>query len=255
MYYQEFYYWCRDAVKEIAYPPDKNRVYAELYDHMMDRYESYLAKGIDDKTAIKKTLEAMGDPKELAPQLAALHKPYWAYAMIVTRILVILLLAISLVSFAFFLNDQHYIRLNGEHLLYDPFGEEPEKQIAFVSADAEDAADGYTFRVVKAARWDNRIVVQLKVTNPRPWAQKSAAPLYMYADDSNGVNYLCHAKSGRKTAQAVFVDSKQTGLSTYCYNLYLYGNMEGVTWLKLYYDRAGREMELHIDLIGGASYE
>lgn len=251
MYYQKFYDWCRMAVGKIAYPPDQNEVYSELYDHMMDRYEDFIAHGITEEMAVEMTLAAMGDPEELAPRLAALHKPYWAYAMILTRVLAAVLLVISVVYFAFFLNDQHYIGLNGEHMLYDPFEEETENRISYVVLDVEDSEDGYIFRIEKAAVWENRAVLRLRVTNPRPWALESKAPSYMWARDSNGVNYTYHAKSERKSSDTVFVDSEQTGLLTYDCNLYLYGDMQDVQWLELCYDRAGRDIRLWIDLTGG----
>ena len=36
-YKQKFYYWCREAVCKIAYIPDMNKVYNELFEHLLDR--------------------------------------------------------------------------------------------------------------------------------------------------------------------------------------------------------------------------
>ena len=255
MYYQKFYDWCRTATAKIAYPPDRSDVYAELYDHMMERYESFKVQGFAENDAAEKTVAAMGDPSELAPQLAAIHKPHWAYAMILTRVALIVLLAVSLVRFAFFLNDQHYIRLNGEHMLYDPFSEQQGSRLFYVLPEGETTADGYTFCVEKAAAWKDRAVVRVKVRNIRPWALESAALKYMWVRDSKGNAYVCHAEAGRKTDHAVFVDSEQVGLSAYDCNLYLYGDMEDVKWFELCYNRAGRTIRLWVDLTGGNGYE
>ena len=79
---REFIYWCRDAISGIRYWKDRNKVFGELYEHLEDRYDYFIEKGYTHEQAQKKTLEAMGDPMELAPQLAAIHKPHWAYAAI-----------------------------------------------------------------------------------------------------------------------------------------------------------------------------
>jgi len=91
----------------------------------------------------------------------------------------------------------------------------------------------------------------MKATNPRPWARTPTAPLHMWAQDSNGVHYTSHSRSGRKADNTVYVSLDQDGLSTYCYDFYLYGNMEDVNWLTLCYDRDGRNIMLHIDLTEG----
>lgn len=250
-YKQKFYYWCREAVSKIAYIPDMNKVYNELFEHLLDRHAYFMAKGMDEDTAADKTIEAMGDPKVIAPQLAAIHRPGWAYAMVVTRIAVILLLLVTLVSLAYFANDQYYLRQGAYESQWDPFSEEVEQQLCNIEPDVKSVSDGYTFTVEKTAVWDDRMVIRLKATNPRPWARTPTAPLHMWAQDSNGTRYISHSKSGRKEENAVFVDMEQYGLTTYYYNLYLYGQMEDIRWLTLCYDRDGRNILLHIDLTEG----
>ena len=76
-------------------------------------------------------------------------------------------------------------------------------------------------------------------------------PLHMWAQDSNGVHYTSHSQSGRKDENDVNVTMDQDGLTTYCYDFYIYGKMEDVSWLTLSYDRDGRNILLHIDLSEG----
>lgn len=252
MHYKKFYYWCREAVSEIRYIPDMNKVYNELFDHLLDRYEGFLARGLSEDEAVERTLEAMGDPKELAPQLAAIHKPHWAYAMVVTRCIVLALLVTVLVRSAYFLNDQHYLKELWLKHFYDPFSETVAECTSHVQPDIKAYCDGYAFRVERAARWNNRIVVRLEVTNPLPWSLEQSAVYYMQAKDSNDAQYTCHAKGGSKSRYCIYVDSQQVGLTTYYYDLHLYGDTADVRWLELRYDRDGREIFLHIDLEGGA---
>lgn len=250
-YKHKLYYWCRDAVSQIFYMPDKNKVYGELLDHVLDRHESFVAKGMDEQTAADKTLEAMGDPKILAAQLGAIHRPGWAYAMVITRIVVVLLFFVTLFGLVKFAHDQYYLWKDCEICSADPCLQQIEERIFYAESNVKCKSDGYTFSVEKAAKWNNRIVIRMKVTNPRPWARASTMPLHMWAQDSNGVRYTSHSQSGRKDDNAVHVSMDQEGLTAHCYDFYLYGSMEDVNWLTLGYDRDGRNILLHIDLTEG----
>jgi hypothetical protein len=250
-YKQKFYYWCREAVCKIAYIPDMNKVYNELFEHLLDRHAYFMAKGLDEDTAADKTLEAMGDPKIIAPQLAAIHRPGWAYAMVITRIVAALLLFITLFGLVKFAHDQYYLLNDCEICEAEPYVQQIEERLFYAEPNIKCKSDGYTFTVEKAAKWNDRIVIRMKVTNPRPWARASTTPLYMWAQDSNGVRYTSHSQSGRKADNAVFVSMDQEGLTAHCYDFYLYGSMEDVSWLTLGYDRDGRNILLHIDLTEG----
>ena len=68
----KLYQWCNRATAKIRHKPDRERVYEELFSHMEERYESFIAHGDDDETAQNKTVEAMGDADETAVYLGAL---------------------------------------------------------------------------------------------------------------------------------------------------------------------------------------
>ena len=248
MYYREFYYWCREAVSSIKYIPDKNKVYNELFDHLLDRYESFVVRGMSEEIAVKKTLEAMGDPKELSPQLAAIHKPYWAYALHFTRFVALVLLALLIGRGVIFFHDQNYYTKDP---LGDPFSESSANRISYITPDVKVSADGYTFRVTEAGVWDYGAVVRIKVTNPIPWSLEQTAVMYMEAKDNFGRRYICDTQRGSKTQNYVVVHSERKGLTTYWYDLYLYGVSENIQWLELCYNRDGRNLFLHLDFSGG----
>lgn len=262
---REFYYWCRDAVSGIRYWKDRNKVFAELYEHLEDRYASFLEKGYSPETAEKMTLEAMGSATELAPQLAAIHKPYWAYAAIATRVLA-LALAIHCIGFGIrFLMDNTFYDPGDD--VWDPYTEGRGERVAYVQPDTRVRASGYTFSVEKAALWRTRyseptdkgeyfdsLYLQLKVTNPLPWMREQRAVRHMWAVDSNGTYYQSFENSLDASGDgAPWVSYRvfNTGLFTYEYELTFQEPSENMQWVELHYDRDGRNMVLRVDLTGG----
>ena len=71
--------WCLEAVSQIKYTADRDEVYEELRAHLEDHRDALMEQGIPREEAEKRALEAMGSAKEIAPQLAAVHKPFWGY--------------------------------------------------------------------------------------------------------------------------------------------------------------------------------
>lgn len=108
---EKFFTWCRVAVKGIKYRPDRDAVYAELYEHLEDRYESFRSRGLEHEEAVDKTLEAMGSAEELAPLLAKAHRPFWPYLLSVSRTLLIAAIIITVLPLGWFILKTHYIRL------------------------------------------------------------------------------------------------------------------------------------------------
>ena len=272
MYYREFYYWCRDAVSQIRYRPDREKVYTELRGHMQDRYESYLAEGMDEKEAEIKTLAAMGDAKELAPQLAAIHKPHWAYAMVITRFLAFILImaiVISGVSLAV-----KRLEVDGWQDWFDwpddpwdPYTEGNGTQVAYVTPkDVTDSTDGYYFKVKKAVMWQQedapaaengicygQLYVRLNVTNLLPWMSQLPAVHWMWAVDSAGTYYTSKNEQNPTTQAWITPMLDGDRLWTQSYDVYFQGAPADIQWVELHYDRDGRDILLHIDLSGGGT--
>ena len=89
--------WLREAVGGIKYPPDRRRVEKELYSHIMNRNRDYLKAGCTEREADEKVCTAMGDPVEIRRELAAIHRPFWGYAFLALRVLVIGILLWALI--------------------------------------------------------------------------------------------------------------------------------------------------------------
>ena len=90
--------WLREAVGGIKYPPDRRRVEKELYAHVMQRNRDFLKDGCTEREADEKACAVMGDPVEVRRDLAAIHRPFWGYAFLLIRILVIGILAWALIT-------------------------------------------------------------------------------------------------------------------------------------------------------------
>lgn len=266
MFSREFYYWCRDAVAKIKYWKDRNKVYAELYAHLEERYESLRERGLSHEEAEKKTLEAMGDPNVLAPQLAAIHKPHWAYGAIVTRLLAASLLILCLsrgIGYALDLNIRWIEpKLPEGYAIWDPYARGGEERISYVKPKVSDTSDGYTFRVKEAALWrtyfdeipeDGReyfdaLYVKMTISNPLPWMQESEGAHWLWAVDSSGTFYESfEAVNDREIPRIAFYPCR-TGLFTWTYDLEFRDTHPDIHWIELHYDRDGRDVVLRIDL-------
>lgn len=77
--------WCHAATILIRFGPDRKAVYNELLAHLEERRDAFMEQGLNEREASTKALEAMGDAYEIAPQLAAIHRPFWGYFLRVSR--------------------------------------------------------------------------------------------------------------------------------------------------------------------------
>ncbi|MBO5869019.1 MAG: hypothetical protein J6Q54_08930 [Oscillospiraceae bacterium] len=258
MYFQEFYYWCRDAVRKIKYIPDRNKVYLELRSHMQDRYDSLIEKGIDPKEAQRQTIEAMGDANEVADLLAAIHKPFWGYALAITRFIATVLFCLAVGNGIYYLHEEYYLRSKELTTFNYAYGE------YYYAADpsAKDSSDGYTFRVTEAAIWRypleeaengkdyfDRVLLRVEVYNPLPWAPEQNILEQMWAVDSSGKYYdLVLYESQGNDWGYYNIGKQQLNSTTYRYDLCINNPPEDIQWIELHYDREGRNLFLHVDL-------
>ena len=68
--------WCQAATDQIRYKPDRAEVEAELMAHMEDKADALRAQGIPEEELENAVLRSMGSAEAIAPQLAAIHKPW-----------------------------------------------------------------------------------------------------------------------------------------------------------------------------------
>lgn len=77
--------WLYRATRQIRFAPDREMVRQELREHLLDRRDAFLARGLPEKEAEEATTAAMGDPDEIAEELGRLHSPWWGYFWTATR--------------------------------------------------------------------------------------------------------------------------------------------------------------------------
>ena len=268
---KRFFSWCREAVSGIKYRPDRDAVYEELYSHFEDRYEVYLAQGFDPQEAEERTLLAMGSASEIAPQLAAIHRPFWGYLLTASRWGLALLAVLTIVlSVHFFIRNDLWNASGLSFCSYDVYADtsyQDENQssvrILHLEPECSTRTDGYTITVTDAAWWKNthtnreeqeNFYVRLSITNPRPWAEKPQGITMLWVEDSLGNRYDDLYAQADPSQGYLGGSLRRTGLFTYTYDLYLNNFVsQEAQWIDLRYNRDGRDITLRIDLTGGVS--
>lgn len=271
-----FQKWCRDAVSRIVLIPDRITVGQELYDHMEDQYENHLEQGCTPQDAEAAAISSMGNPAALAPQLAAIHRPFWGQVLLVSqRSLKVLLPVLALVFAAWLL--VHYVLRPFEAPAfnrYDPYKDTSVSdstgrvsRTLSLTPDSSASADGYTMTVTDAALWhgtytdahgkpaeEDYFHFRVEVTNPLPWAKFTDILRWFWAEDSLGNHYYAAYESGASADPAIRGRVYQSGPMTCIYEMELTDFLsQDAQWIDLHYDRAGRDMVLRIDLTGGAA--
>lgn len=264
----KFYEWCRKAVSAIGFPPDKNAVCRELMDHMDDHCAALMEQGHDPDTARRMTVTAMGDPYEVAPLLAALHRPFWGYFLRAVRVLLVIALTLTLIPFGLYLGGSPYSQ--PEYSRFDPFcdrsvtDEVGETTRLFYAQPNQSAAlDGRILTLTQAAMWYTDFTAEgledgtsfsfrIRVIDPRSWAQPDLFLEHFWAEDSLGNTYAPEAVRATDGTPAVSGRSYQTGPFTHTLELSLNGFCsQEADWIDICYTRDGRDLRFRIRLTGG----
>ena len=285
-YYSEFDWWCKRATKGIKYRPDRQEVYSELYQHIEDRYLDFLDQGMKEDKAIQMTLCVMGEAEEIAPQLAAIHRPFWGYLYSLCKWGFVMLAVIALLKSVPWINShldtiQYPLvytcgfsdGLNPYEVLTKDELPHTRNCLFYSQPDCRASSDGYTFSVSNVALWrdpcdatnsseqSDHLYILLDITNPLPWLEFTDVTDWFWAKDSSGNYYYSNNEyASRKYAEdeysnpepSLIVSLDQTGFFTYISFIWVRGfDYDNSEWIELHYDRSGRDIVLHIDLTGG----
>lgn len=269
-----FQKWCAEAVSRIVFVPDRLEVERELYQHMRDRYEYAVQSGLDPKEAEKQTLAALGDPQEIAPQLGQIHRPFWGRFHLLTRQMVAVMLCVSLFCLCTYLLKSYVLFQSFTtpvYYRYDPFQDR-----AFSDTTVEAfrldygeplsaaLSDGYLFSLQKYALWEDvridsrgalqeteELYVQLQVISLVPWSSHTDISRWFRARDDLGNEYLAAYEAGDGTEPALQASWYHTAPCVYTHIIRFSDYLsQDAQWIDLYYDRAGRNIVLRIDLTG-----
>lgn len=270
---RRFDWWCRTAVDQIRYGPDREEVYQELYAHLIDRYDVEIERCDEPREAEEAVLRAMGDASELAPMLAQVHRPFWGYVLTAARWAVRLGLGLVVLLTAAFLyynwpqeSYSHWFYENpGQPLVNkaeDGSGESI--RVLDLDPDARDTSDGFTFDVSRAVmvfhddytddtQDDYSFWFQIEVSSFLQWAELEHIPAHdFWAVDSLGNVYASYHNDAYSWQRSVSGNNLGTGFFTYTLDLWLTNFCsQDAEWIELRYDRSGRDIRLRIDLTGG----
>ncbi|HKM28780.1 MAG TPA: permease prefix domain 1-containing protein [Anaerovoracaceae bacterium] len=87
-----------DVIQCVKFQWDRHKMREELADHIEDRRDYYVAKGMAEDEAELKAVSTMGDAKEIGEALNMVHKPWIGRLWIVSTVLLVLVLMLALVN-------------------------------------------------------------------------------------------------------------------------------------------------------------
>ncbi len=137
---QEF---IKNVLREIRFPLVKEDIRQELQDHIEDKKEDWMfMEDMTEEEALEKSIEEMGEPEEIGKSLNAVHHPLLGWALVLSKWLLILLIALS----AYYL----YTDFHRSNFYGTPPGLESGKVIAEVTIDEEITLDHRTLYIDRA---------------------------------------------------------------------------------------------------------
>lgn len=252
---RDFAAWCAAATEKIRYGPDRKAVSAELLAHLEDKYDALVVKGVPSEEARARTLEAMGDAREIAPQLGKIHSPWLGYLYSFAKFLGI---TTGLLA-AFFMSVQVWAA-SGMIFSSDRFDSLPRnvENISFYCKPELSAyVEGYHISIQEAAvgeeDGETRFYFEVQ-TRWWPWMEKTYVLEAFWAVDSLGNYYYPYDHSSyihRRVAQGG--SSATSGIRNDTMALTQFD--ADAQWVEICYDRDGRYIVFHIDLTGGDARE
>ena len=243
--------WCSEVIEQIRFKPDRGKIWNELMNHIEDHVEAMIGQGYTEKEAETKAVETMGDPMEVGKQLDAVHKPWLGWLWRISKWLVVLMLVAAVVASVWFsLEGKHYLFWDEADAHFAETVLEEEKLVRRWQLNVSDRSDGYTFTIDEAALWEDNggctLYLNLRVTTLLPpWSLSLDALRDFALVDDQGDAYAWYGGAGTKTLRS---------LGMYLDNVFVIeipGFDPNVRWLQFYYTRAGRNIILPIDLMGG----
>lgn len=267
--------WCEVATASIRFTPDRRKITAELMAHLEDHRDALMARGMDEKEATGKALESMGDAKEIAPQLAAIHKPFWGYFLRVSQVLLVILLVLSLKPLWDYATDLNFYdkpNISHDFDIYAEasYGGDTGRTLLHLSQpDVSFSADGSIFTVTDAAVYTNysdpdgrdiaRLYVLIRQTSLLPRSEHEgylnwyphAISTWFSARDSLGNTY--EGLQNHYTPEGPWMGSTgvQSGIFTYTHECWITDFPADAEWVEIFYERDGRSYSMYIDLTGG----
>lgn len=179
--------WLDAAMAQVRSKPEHKAIRAELLGHIEDKEQYFLDSGMEPTQAGRAALEAMGDPVAVGKELDKAHPVWWA--KLYTEVKAVIVILCIMMLFCIVDYAAHY-DLDGLLQNYplkikqtDPYSIGGEDVVILDVEQEPITLSGYTVQVTQAY-WspevysgeENVLEVDIKVSNPRPWA---VSPLFM----------------------------------------------------------------------------
>lgn len=260
-----FRQWCRNAVSDIVFPPDRETVAQELYAHMEDHLDALLEEGRTEDAAEQLVVTSMGSPWEIAPVLGKIHRPFWGYFLRCTRIALVIALIVTAVGLWKHFQKEDYGQPDVWHFnIYDPksFDDGSNGTLLFFDEpDCTQTFGGSDLTLTHAVVWkhpdavgDGTLYCKLRLFDRRLWSQYYNFAKWIWAEDSLGNVYLSHEvhEADAENRPHFYTGYCHTGPFTWGYELWINEYIShDAQWIDLHYDRDGSGLVWRIDLTGG----
>ena len=258
------YKWCDDATSKIRYWGDRKTVREELLQHIEDKCDTLEKAGIPEEDIPDQVLLSMGSAEEIAPQLAAIHRPFWGYFHFISKILFVLIVPVFLFVLVWqgvrFATDNIYKEPDYSNHAYDPYADTTGpgmQRFYYAEPELTFRNSGYTVKLTKIACWGGkteRLYFRLEVTGYLPLCDHPDFCYFITFRDNLG-NEIPRPVSQMNTAGSGMLLSRdvvQTGQFSWICDMNLTGyDYRGVEWIELCYTRDGRNMVMRVPIPGG----
>ena len=264
MYSVDIASWLKTATEKIRFRRDRIAVREELRQHIEEKWEDLREQGIPEKEIDQRILKDMGSAKELAPLLAEIHKPYWGYAMVILKWVMI---AILVITFFAAKDDfsQLFSRTEDDRFTATENGHF--SRMYMVEPDTSFTCDNYKFTVQKAALWETghsvningeyfniRYALYLEIKMMKyPFHPSFQGWEYFWAEDDQG-NIYRSRKSPHTLDANGYIEHIGTDNQLFYDIVTIYVRVirePNTKWIDLHFDADGRDVTVRIDLTGG----
>lgn len=248
--------WLDETLSHVRFRPDHPAIKRELTDHIQDRSDDFVSRGLSRGEADDRTLAAMGDPAEVGRLLDAAHKPLLGWLWKVSRWLVVLMLVVT-VGILVFGGSGAFSEWTGP-TRFEQGVEWNTQQYGLqyrAPATAQAEWERYTFRVEEIVRYQDREVLSFRmvVDGFLPW-EDCLLMNEMYAVDSLGNRYDNSGSMYFGSFPDAYLSvawSFDRTLFSWEYNGEIMELDPAAEWVELRHDLTGQVIVLRIDLPGG----
>ena len=242
--------WCASATAQIRYKPDRAEVEAELMAHIEDKADALRAKGVPEEEINGEVLRSMGSAEAIAPQLAAIHKPWLGYIYRTAAVLTAITCLLAVFLWGTFGGNLLFKLIDTAN--FDSLIANHGQLKHYSHPNVSDSSDGYRFQVTEAGldATGHVLYLELQVTY-WPWMADTNATRYIWATDSKGNYYASQAEAAYQNIPRVSFGGEMSTGGISCLGLNILHFSDTANWVELHYDRDGRDIVLRIDLTGG----